>query len=147
MRFNSWSEEGRRGQLSTDAVQSSGQWVHGGRDQGGTGRWQKTGGGGACSASVLKEEEKAGRAKWAKRPIRPMGRLGQVGLVRPVGPKGQTVWWDCWADWAKIQREKLLRIKIGFFEFSKALEICTRRFWRNFDTRTFLNYSRIPKDF
>jgi hypothetical protein len=46
---------------------------------------------------------------------------GLSGLGRPVGE----------------ERKKNLRIKIGFFEFSKALEICRRRFRRNFDIRIF----------
>jgi hypothetical protein len=54
-----------------------------------------------------------------------------------VGPKGWISRRGCWANWAEIQREKLFRIKIGFFEFTMALEICTRRYWRNFDTRIF----------
>jgi hypothetical protein len=34
-------------------------------------------------------------------------------------------------------RKKNFQIKIGFFEFTKALEICRRRFRRNFDVRIF----------
>jgi hypothetical protein len=34
-------------------------------------------------------------------------------------------------------RKKNFRIKIGFFELTKALEICRRRFRRNFDMRIF----------
>jgi hypothetical protein len=33
--------------------------------------------------------------------------------------------------------ERISELKIGFFEFTKALKICTRRFRRNFDMRIF----------
>jgi hypothetical protein len=38
-----------------------------------------SGSGDACSASLLKEEEVARWAEWAKRLNRPMGQLGRVG--------------------------------------------------------------------
>jgi hypothetical protein len=90
MRFNPWNEEGRRGKRSTDAVRSSGQWLHGGLGWSGVGRRRTDGGGGAHSASVLKEEEEAKWAEWAKRPNTSTARLGRVGPVRPAGLKGRT---------------------------------------------------------
>jgi hypothetical protein len=55
------------------------------------------------------------------------------GQREPAGPK---------ADWAarsagRKARKKNLRIKNWIFEFTKALEICRRRFRRNFDMRIF----------
>jgi hypothetical protein len=35
------------------------------------------------------------------------------------------------------QGKRISELKIGFFEFSNALEICRRRFRRNFDMRIF----------
>jgi hypothetical protein len=43
--------------------------------------------------------------------------------------------------------EKFFLNKNWIFEFTKALEICRRRFRRNFDMRIFLNSSRLLKDF
>jgi hypothetical protein len=37
--------------------------------------------------------------------------------------------------------------KIWIFEYTKALEICTRRFRMNFDVGIFLNSSRLLEDF
>jgi hypothetical protein len=55
------------------------------------------------------------------------GRRGPAGLA---GPK---------AEWAGkgSQAESEEEIKILIFEFTKALEICTRRFRRDFDMRIF----------
>jgi hypothetical protein len=41
-----------------------------------------------------------------------------------------------WAGWAEIKK-KNFRIKNWIFEFTKALDICRRRFRRNFDMRIF----------
>jgi hypothetical protein len=56
-------------------------------------------------------------------------------------------WCGQWAGWArgrvgcKVDRaeikKKNFRIKNWIFEFTKALEICRRRFRRNFDMRIF----------
>jgi hypothetical protein len=43
--------------------------------------------------------------------------------------------------------EKFFSNKNWIFEFTKTLEICRRRFRRNFDMRIFLNSSRLLKDF
>jgi hypothetical protein len=89
-------------------------------------------GGGARPAAVVpalfstgrkKEAEWTGWAKWQSRSVGRLGRLGQKLKEIPFWNKN----WN--------------------FEFTKALEICTRRFKRNFDTRIFLNSSRILKDF
>jgi hypothetical protein len=76
---------------------------------------------------------------------RPVGfglREGR-GQREPAGPKAE------WAAWSAMQkaRKKNFRIKNWNFEFTKALEICRRRFRRNFDMRFFLNSSRLLKDF
>jgi hypothetical protein len=43
--------------------------------------------------------------------------------------------------------ENYFRIDFGFFEYIKALEICRRRFRRNFDMGIFVNSSGLLKDF
>jgi hypothetical protein len=63
-------------------------------------------------ALVRKEEEEVG---WAKRPNRPAGLLGRLGR--------------------KLKKSFLN--KNYFFEFTKAFEICTRRFRTNFDVGIF----------
>jgi hypothetical protein len=67
-----------------------------------------------------------GWATWAKGPNRPVGRLSQLGRNMKGNPFQNKNW---------------------IFEFTKALEICTRRFRRNFDVGIFLNSSRLLKDF
>jgi hypothetical protein len=60
---------------------------------------------------------------WAERPNRPAG---------PTGPE--------------LKRNSY-RNKNWIFEFTKALEICTRRFRRNFDTRIFPKFFQDPQVF
>jgi hypothetical protein len=65
------------------------------------------------------------------------------GLGRPVGfglweKRGQREPGGPKAEWAARSagpkaKEKKFELKIGFFEFTKVLEIFTRRFRRNFD--------------
>jgi hypothetical protein len=43
--------------------------------------------------------------------------------------------------------EKFFSNKNWIFEYTKALEICRRRFRKNFDMRIFLNSFRLLKDF
>jgi hypothetical protein len=43
--------------------------------------------------------------------------------------------------WGESDGKILFQIKFDFFEYSKALEICTRRFRRNFDMRVFPKFS------
>jgi hypothetical protein len=78
------------------------------------------------------------------------GRIGQVEQAGRIGQGGRR-----WAaaglenkggSRAEIKK-KNFQIKIWIFEFTKALEICRRRFRRNFDMRIFLNYSMLLKDF
>jgi hypothetical protein len=61
-------------------------------------------------------KNKAGWARWAKRLSMPMGRLGRLG---------------------QNLKKSLSEIKNLIFEFTRDLEICTRRFRRNFETRIF----------
>jgi hypothetical protein len=84
---------------------------------------------------------RVGRAAWAGKVgfgLRvkrgQWGRLGRKlsGLVRVAGPKVKKK--DFW-------------IKNWIFEFTKALEICTRKIRRDFDMGFFLNSSRLLKDF
>jgi hypothetical protein len=44
-------------------------------------------------------------------------------------------------------KENYFQNKNWIFEYTKTLEICTRRFRRNFDMGIFLNSSRLVKDF
>jgi hypothetical protein len=57
-------------------------------------------------------------------------KRGQRGPARPEGE------WAARSAGPKA-RKKNFRIKNWIFEFTKALEICTRRFRRNFDIRIF----------
>jgi hypothetical protein len=75
------------------------------------------------------------------------GARGLSGLGRPVGfglrkRRGQRELAGPKAEWAARSarpkaRKKNFRIKNWIFEFIKALEICGRRFRRNFDMRIF----------
>jgi hypothetical protein len=56
--------------------------------------------------------------------------------VRPGGPKRLSGPAGYWADWAEAEK-KYFWNKNWIFEFTKDLEICTRRFMRNFGTRIF----------
>jgi hypothetical protein len=59
-------------------MQRSGQWLHGGRGRGGTGRQRKAGGGGACSVQHGEEEEsRVGRV--GQKVEQTGGRLGRLG--------------------------------------------------------------------
>jgi hypothetical protein len=62
--------------------------------------------------------------RWKKRPVGPGGPKGQVGrlAVGPIGPEDE---------------KKFFQNKNRIFEFTKALQICTRKFRRNLDTRIF----------
>jgi hypothetical protein len=82
-------------------------------------------GGGAWPAAAVPVlfrmvmKKKANWGGWAKRSSRPVGRLGLLG---------------------QKLKEIPFRNKIFIFEYTKALEICTRRFRRNFDTRIFSKF-------
>jgi hypothetical protein len=63
-----------------------------------------------------------------------------------VGQKAEWVGWLLGRLGRKLK--KSFQNKNYIFKFIKALEICTRKFGRNFDTRIFfLNSSRLLKDF
>jgi hypothetical protein len=66
-------------------------------------------------ASVREEEERSGGLRG------PKGRMGRLaaGPIRP-----------------KVKEKNLLNKKLDF-KYKKALEICRRRFMRNFDLRIF----------
>jgi hypothetical protein len=67
-----------------------------------------------------------------------MGRPGlfrPAETARPVGWLGQRVNPQDWSG--RKQGKMISELKIGFFEFTKSLEICRRRFSRNFDMRIF----------
>jgi hypothetical protein len=55
---------------------------------------------------------------------------------RPAGQAGPTAEWAARLARPKAKK-RISKLKIGFFEFTKALEICTRRFRRCFDMRIF----------
>jgi hypothetical protein len=52
------------------------------------------------------------------------------------GPAGPEAKWAAWSAGPKA-RKRISELKIGFFEFTKALGICTMKFRRNFDMRIF----------
>jgi hypothetical protein len=93
----------------------------------------------------VREEEEGGRLGRAGGLGRPGGR-GPVGEGRENRLVKKRDWVDR-PDGLKVTRENFFRIKFDFFEYTKALEICTRRFRRNFDMRIFLNSPRLLKDF
>jgi hypothetical protein len=78
---------------------------------GGVSRWRRR-----SFVSGGRRKKRLGWDEWAKRPNRPVGRLGRLGR--------------------KLKRNSF-RNKNGFLKFTKALEICTRRFRRNFDVGIF----------
>jgi hypothetical protein len=65
-----------------------------------------------------------GRKKEADVPGGSKGRVGWLA-TEPNGPEA---------------KKKSFQNKNWIFEFTKALEICTRRFRRNFDTRIFSKF-------
>jgi hypothetical protein len=71
------------------------------------------------------------------------GQRERRGQREPAGSKAG---WAARSAGPEI-RKKNFRIKNWIFEFTNALEICRRRFRRNFDMRIFLNSSRLLKDF
>jgi hypothetical protein len=87
----------------------------------------------------LKEEApfgkftKAAQAEWAERV--------HGGLRGKAGRHGRG-----WAGWAEIW-EELFPNKIWIFEYTMALEVCTRRFRRNFDMRIFPKFIWTPQLF
>jgi hypothetical protein len=72
-------------------------------------------------------------------------------LLRLSGPSVCTV--ACGAKRAGTgeagpkSEENYFRINFGFFEYTKALEICRRRFWRNFDMGIFHKFFWTPQGF
>jgi hypothetical protein len=79
-----------------------------------------------CHTPVLKSTEL--RPSGEGRENRPVGkkRVGRGWAERPDGPKDE---------------ENYFRIKFWIFEYTKSLEICTRKFRRNFDMRIFPKFS------
>jgi hypothetical protein len=76
--------------------------------------------------------------------------MGWSGRFWPAGWRGR------WAGWAigragrkvgQAESKEKEFLNNWIFEFTKALEICRRRFRRNFDMRIFLNSSSLLKDF
>jgi hypothetical protein len=69
------------------------------------------------------------------------------GRRRSGGPKGRMAGWLLGRLGRKLKKNSF-RNKNWIFEYTKALEICTRRFRRDFDVGIFfLNSSRLLKDF
>jgi hypothetical protein len=59
-------------------------------------------------------------------------KRASTGEARPDGPKS---------------KENYFRINFGCFEYTKALEICSRRFRRNFDMGIFRKFFWTPQGF
>jgi hypothetical protein len=81
--------------------------------------------------STITPMARVGRAAWAGMWASTCGR-GE----RPVGPAGPMTEWAARSAGPKAKK-RISELKNWIFEFSKALEICTRRFMRNFDMRIF----------
>jgi hypothetical protein len=64
-----------------------------------------------------------------------LGRVGRAGSRRPAGQSGP-VHGGAGPDGPKSEENSFLN-KNYIFEYTNALEICTRRFWRNLDMRIF----------
>jgi hypothetical protein len=69
------------------------------------------------------------------RPTR--GLDGPTGMISARGDDAAGGLAGPEAERAENQEKRNFWIKIGFFEFTKALEICRRRFSWNFDMRIF----------
>jgi hypothetical protein len=69
-----------------------------------------------------------------------------VGGEGPVGPAGPKAKWAGKVSRAKSNEEGFLN-KNCLFEFTKGLEICTRRFRRDFDMRIFAKFFFAPQVF
>jgi hypothetical protein len=75
--------------------------------------------------------------------MKEVGQQGEGGrgrLVGPSGPKGRM-------GQLGQKLKKSIQNKNWIFEFTKALEICTRRFRRNFDTRIFPKFFYTSHEF
>jgi hypothetical protein len=71
------------------------------------------------------------RAGWAGE-----GRFLACGGGAASGLGGPKAEWAARSAVLKL-RKRISKLKIGFFEFTNALEFCRRRFRRNFDMRIF----------
>jgi hypothetical protein len=78
---------------------------------------------------------RVGRAAWAGLWASASGR-GE----RPAGPAGPMAEWAARSAGPKAKK-RISELKKWIFEFNKALEICIRRFMRNFDMRIFPKFS------
>jgi hypothetical protein len=101
----------------------------------------------AAQLEALPREEGGNRVRRHRCVGRPRGR-GPVGRGGAAGweKKGMGRGWAERPDGPKAE-ENYFRIKFEFFEYTKALEICTRRFRRNFDMRIFPKSSYAPQEF
>jgi hypothetical protein len=93
-------------------------------------------------AGLRKLEVETTFGNYAKAAHAGMGRARARWPAVRSGPARARLGWV-----GRILRKNSFRIKNWIFEFTKALEICRRRFRRNFDMRIFLNSSRLLKDF
>jgi hypothetical protein len=102
--------------------------------------WGNDGGGGTMSFPL--------RKRWSEAAL--VAARGRLTAATPGlfwsgreegGRQGQVGQKANWAGWLLGQlggsSKKSFQIKNWIFEFIKALEICTRRFIKNFDTRIF----------
>jgi hypothetical protein len=67
----------------------------------------------------------------------PVGTVLACGGSEASGLAGPEAGWAARLAGPKLRKKGIYELKIGFFEFTKALEICRRRFRRNFDMRIF----------
>jgi hypothetical protein len=81
--------------------------------------------------------------KWRKRASSEIGQVAKTDKFCPTGPDregggGTLLGWKKNKGGGRAEiKKKNFRIKNWIFEYTKALEICTRRFRRNFDMRIF----------
>jgi hypothetical protein len=79
---------------------------------------------------ISREDATDARAGWAGRPISSCVDGAAGG---PAGPEAKRA---AGSAGPKIRKKEISELKLDF-EFTKALEICRRRFRRNFDMRIF----------
>jgi hypothetical protein len=116
---------------------------HGGDDGGD--KWGPRGGdrGKGVAAGLRKLEEEAASGNYPKTTQAGMGRARVCGPREERGHRGDWTGGEAGrADWLlgrsgpKVKKKSFLNKKL-IFDYSKALEICRRKFRRNFDMRIF----------
>jgi hypothetical protein len=105
-------------------------------------RVARRGGGGTNAGLGWRREGKGICGRWVGSACWPLNGLGR----RPLGRKAEQAGGTAGPTGLKLKKNSFQN-KNWIFEFTKALEICTRRFRRNFDTRIFPKFFYDPEGF